>query len=89
MHHNFPKNSIGNLVKQWKKEKLQHINFYKSRAGEYTIYVGNPDDPFYYFYCEKHIKTIDLAPILKNKPDMVWKILETELKQLELNEDFE
>lgn len=32
---------------------------------------------------------MDLVPILKNKPDVVWKILETELKELELNEDFE
>lgn len=89
MHHNFPKKDIGKIVKCWKKEKLQHISFYKARDGAYSIFVGEPDNISYYFYCEKHIKTMDLVPILKNKPDMVWKILETELKELELNEDFE
>ena len=90
MHHNFSKNDIGKLVKCWKKQKLQHINFYVSRDGAYSLYIGEPDNPFYrLFCCNKHIKTMDLGPILKNKPDMVWKILETELKKLELNEDFE
>ena len=89
MHHNFPKTEIGKLIKGWKKEKLQHINFYVSSDGAYSLYVGEPDHPLYYFYCKKHIKTMDLKPILKNNPDKVWKILEMELKELELNEDFE